>query len=357
MLAAKIERTVRGFRLEVDIESAGPVLGVFGASGSGKTTLLHAIMGLVRVDAGEVRLAGRRLSVAPGGSFVAPEKRRIGIVTQDPLLFPHLSVERNLTYAPGARAALASGQGREILELLRISPLLERGTANLSGGEKQRVALARALLASPELLLLDEPTNALDAELARDVLSLLLEVKRRLGVRMVFVTHRVGELLALADDCVVLGEGKVLAHGRPIDVLARPRAIGVASLVGVDNLLRLPVLSHDDRGGVTLLALGEDQVLVAPLTALSAGKTAAVGFYADEVMLCLDRPAGLSARNALRAKIVSLDTLGHEVLAELRVGDALLLARLTPAAASELALAPGKSVVALIKTSAIHWLG
>jgi molybdate transport system ATP-binding protein len=357
MLAARIQRTVRGFRLDVDIESAGPVLGVFGASGSGKTTLLHAIMGLVRTDAGEVRLAGRTLSAAPGGSFVTPEKRRIGLVTQDPLLFPHLSVERNLTYAPGARAALASGQGREIVQLLRISPLLERSTVNLSGGEKQRIALARALLASPELLLLDEPTNALDAELARDVISLLLEVKRRLGVRMVFVTHRVGELLALADDCVVLGEGRVLAHGRPIDVLARPRAIGVASLVGVDNLLRLPVLAHDDRGGVTLLALGDEQALVAPLADLAAGTTAAVGFYADEVMLCLDRPSGLSARNALRATIVSIDTIGHEVLAELRVGDALLLARLTPAAACELALAPGKSVVALIKTSAIHWLG
>lgn len=357
MLAAKIQRAVRGFHLDVDIESAGPVLGVFGASGSGKTTLLHAIMGLVRADAGAVELGGLTLSAAPRGVFVAPEKRRIGLVTQDPLLFPHLSVERNLTYAPGARAVLASRQGHEIVELLRISPLLERGAANLSGGEKQRVALARALLASPELLLLDEPTNALDAELARDVISLLLEVKHRLGVRMVFVTHRVGELLALADDCVVLGEGKVLAHGRPLDVLARPRSIGVASLVGVDNLLRLPVLTHDEHGGVTLLSLGDDQVLAAPLAEVPVGATAAVGFYADEVMLCLDRPSGLSARNALRVTIASLDKLGHEVLAELRVGDVLLLARLTPAAATELGLAPGKSVVALIKTSAIHWLG
>ena len=256
---------MRGFTLDVDVTSRGPVLGVFGASGSGKTTFLHAIMGLVRTDAGEVTVLGRTLSRTPDGPWVAPERRRIGLVTQDPLLFPHLSVERNLVYAPRARAVLTSARGREIVDVLRITPLLARGTVNLSGGEKQRVALARALLAEPDLLLLDEPVSALDAELGREVLLLLLELKRRLAVPMVFVTHRAGELLALADDCIVLDAGKVVAQGPPLELLARPRALGVASLVGVDNLLRLPVVAHDERGGVTLLGLGDGQELAAPL--------------------------------------------------------------------------------------------
>jgi regulatory protein len=108
------------------------------------------------------------------------------------------------------------------------------------------------------MLLLDEPTSSLDAELARDVLSLLLQIKRDFGVPMLFVTHKAGELLGLADDCVVLEAGKVIAQGPPVQVLQKPRAIGVANLIGVDNLLRLRVLRHDEQGGVVAKLTAEN---------------------------------------------------------------------------------------------------
>jgi len=148
-----------------------------------------------------------------------------------------------------------------------------------------------------------------------------------------------------------------VAQGPPVDVLKRPRALGVASLVGVDNLLRLPVLEHDQEGGVTLLGLGSGLRLAAPLCAAAPGSSADVGFYADDVLLCLEPPAGLSARNALPCEVRALDALGHEVLAELRIGDVTLRARLTPAAARELGLAAGRRAVAVVKTAAIHHLG
>jgi molybdate transport system ATP-binding protein len=357
MLEARVRQRFRGFALDVDLATRGPVLGVFGASGSGKTTLLHALAGLLRPQQARVVVKGRELCVRPGGRSLAPERRRLALVTQDPLLFPHRSVRGNLGFAPGAAARLAGEDGRRVLEVLRLGPLLERGVADLSGGERQRVALGRALLADPALLLLDEPTSALDAELSRDVLGLLLQVKRDLGVPMVFVTHRVAELLALADDCAVLEAGRVIAQGPPIEVLKRPRALGVASLVGVDNLLRLPVVEHDEPGGVTLLALGPELRLAAPLCAAARGARVDVGFYADEILLCLERPAGLSARNALPCEVRRLDAVGHEVLAELRVEETTLLARLTPAATRELGLAEGTRALAVIKTSAIHHLG
>lgn len=355
-LSHRFSARAGAFTFDVAFASAGPALGIFGASGSGKTTLLHAIAGLFRPDAGRIAVRDGIVFARPGGVFVAPERRRLALVTQDPLLFPHRSVRGNLAFAPGAAERLAAPAGRRILEVLRIEPLLERRTENLSGGEKQRVAIGRALLADPSLLLLDEPTSALDAELSRDVLGLLMQVKQQLAVPMVFVTHRAAELLALADDCVVLEAGRVAAQGRPVEVLKRPRALGVASLVGVDNLLRVPVVSHDEAGGVSLLDLGDGTLLAAPLCAAAIGAAVEVGFYADEVLICLEKPAGISARNALAADVATIDRVGHEILVGLAIGAHGIRARITPAAARELALEPGRRVVALVKTSAIHRL-
>lgn len=357
MIEAQIRHAFRGFKLDVKLESAGPVLGVFGASGSGKSTLLHCIAGLIKPREGRIVIKSRTLLNRPGGTFTAPERRKLALVTQDPLLFPNRNVRGNLTYAPGASAALDDVTGRRILDVLRLKPLLKRGVSSLSGGEKQRVALGRALLSKPELLLLDEPTSALDAELARDVLSLLAQIKRELSVPMLFVTHKAGELLALADDCVVLEAGRVIAQGPPVEVLQKPKNLGVANLVGVDNLLRLHVLRHDEEGGVSVLGLGGGRTLAAPLCAVDPGRQISVGLYADEIMLCLERPAGLSARNALLCEVTRVDALDHEVLVELKIGDHAMRARLTPAAAHELRIVEGMQAIAVIKTAAIHLLG
>jgi len=357
MLELRVRHRFRGFALDVELATEGPVLGVFGPSASGKTTLLHALAGLLRPQQARIAMRGRELCVRPGGRWLPPEARQLALVTQDPLLFPHRSVRGNLAFAPGAAQRLASEAGRRVLEVLRVEPLLERGVDHLSGGERQRVALGRALLAGPELLLLDEPTSSLDAELSREVLGLLLRVKRELGVPMVFITHRAAELLALADDCAVLDAGRLVAQGPPVEVLKRPRALGVANLVGVDNLLRLPVLAHDEPGGVTLLDLGSGLRLAAPLCDALPGARVDVGFYADEVLLCLEPPAGLSARNALPCEVRAVDVLGHEVLAELRLGEIRVRARLTPLAARELGLAAGTRAVAVVKTAGIHHLG
>jgi len=357
MLALQLRHAFRGFRIDVALESAGPVLGVFGASGSGKTTLVHALAGLLRPDEARIVVRDRVVCERPGGAFVAPERRRFALVTQDALLFPHRSVRENLAYAPGAAARLAGDEGRRTLDVLRLAPLLDRGVTHLSGGERQRVALGRALLADPALLLLDEPTSALDAGLSRDVLGLLLRVKRELGVPMVFVTHRAPELLALADDCVVLEAGRAVAQGPPVAVLRRPRALGVAHLVGIDNLLRLPVLRHDVEGGVSLLDLGDGHALAAPLCEGEAGAAVDVGFYADDVLLCLETPRGMSARNALPCEALSVEAMGRDVVVTLRMGASTVFARVTPAAAGELGLRAGGALVAVLKTAAIHVLG
>lgn len=356
MLELAVSQRHSGFTLELELASAGPALGIFGASGSGKTTLLHLLAGLLRPERGRIVVGDRILCARPGGVWLEPETRRLALVTQDPLLFPNRSVRGNLVYAPGAEARLESERGGRILEVLRLAPLLDRRPEGLSGGERQRVAIGRALLADPRLLLLDEPTSALDAELSRDVLGLLLQVKQTLGVPMVFVTHRAAELIALADDCAVLEQGRLIAQGLPVEVLKRPRVLGVASLVGVDNLLRVPVVAHDEEGGVSLVDLGGGVALAAPLCDAPVGAPVELGFHADEILICLEKPIGISARNALPASVEEIDRVGHEVLVSLRIGSARLLARVTPAAARELALRSGMVVVAVVKTAAIHRL-
>ncbi|MFT4537893.1 MAG: molybdate transport system ATP-binding protein [Planctomycetota bacterium] len=355
MIEALLRQTLGQFHLDVSFRSSGPVLGVFGQSGSGKTSLLHAIAGMLRPKEARLIVGGKTLVERPGSTWVPPDQRRIGFVPQEALLFPHLSTRDNLLYSPHIENGLNSSFAKELLSLLRLGPLLDRQPRDLSGGEKQRVALGRALLARPRLLLLDEPAASLDNELARGVLALLLEAKRVLEVPMIFVTHRPSELIALADDCVVLEEGRVVAQGAPMDVLSRPHATGVARLAGVDNLLRLQVHAHDETGGITLLALGSAELAV-PFLDAELGEHVDVGIYAEDVILCLDRPTAISARNALDARVTALEGIDRERLVHLDVGGQNLLARVTPSAEAALGLRSDLKLVALIKTTACHLL-
>jgi molybdate transport system ATP-binding protein len=280
----------------------------------------------------------------------------LALVPQQALLFPHLSTRANLTFAPGAAAELASPRGRRIVEVLRLEGLLARRAATLSGGERQRIALGRALLARPRLLLLDEPAASLDAELQREVLALLAQSKQELGVAMLFVTHRPAELLALADDCIVLEHGAVVEQGAPIDVLAKAAPRGLGSLVGVDNLLRLPLQRDDAACGTSWLDLGAGQSLCVPWCGGAPGRSIDIGLYAQDVILCKQAPSATSARNALPCHVTALSSIGREVLVTVLAGAQELRVRITAGAAVELGLGVGEAVVALIKTTACHRL-
>lgn len=214
--AVRLDLCVRrgAFTLQLQVEIGPGITGIVGPSGSGKSTLLAAIAGLIVPERGRIVVAGTTLTDTATGIATSVHQRRIGLVFQDGLLFPHLTGEANLHY--GERLLPPSERRvpfTRVVDLLRLQPLLARKPASLSGGERQRLSLGRALLASPRLLLLDEPLNAVDRPHRAEILAGLIAVRDELAIPMLYVSHDLGEVLHLTDQLLVLDRGRMVGHG------------------------------------------------------------------------------------------------------------------------------------------------
>ena len=205
------------FRLDFEVSCEARALALYGPSGSGKTSVLEVIAGIRRPRRGRIAVGRRVLFDSAAGLDVPARNRRVGYVPQDALLFPHLDVRRNILY--GSPDGDWSGTA-PIVERLGIAHLATRTVADLSGGERQRVALARALASRPELLLLDEPLAALDRAMKQAVVGLLVDLRDRVRLPMVYVTHVNDEAAAITDYAVVLDSGRVGAAGPSAAILS-----------------------------------------------------------------------------------------------------------------------------------------
>ncbi|HEY9423966.1 MAG TPA: ABC transporter ATP-binding protein, partial [Microterricola sp.] len=257
----KVERG--DFVLDAAVQlAAGEVLALLGPNGSGKSTLLEALAGLLVPDSGTVTVLGSTLTSREGGAIVGvpPERRRIGLLGQDPLLFPHLSAEDNVAFgqqAQGATRRLALTEARGWLDAVGLAGFATRKPAELSGGQQQRVAIARALAARPSVLLLDEPMAALDVQTAVVMRKLLRDQLTRSGTPAIVVTHDVLDAIVLADRVAILHEGRIIDEGPTARVLGLPRNSFIAALAGL-NLVHGTGLGgragSDDRSvGIRLL--------------------------------------------------------------------------------------------------------
>ncbi|MEU6699179.1 ABC transporter ATP-binding protein [Pseudonocardia sp. NPDC046786] len=354
-LAVRLERD--GFALDLELAVAdGEVLAVLGPNGAGKSTLLGVLSGLLRPDHGRLTVGGRTLLDTGTGGFVPPYRRGVGLLAQEPLLFPHLSALANVAFGPRAHGmprAEADERARGLLAAVGVEQLAGRRPAQLSGGQQQRVALARALAPRPGLLLLDEPLAALDVDAAPAMRSLLRRVIADGGQTALLVTHDALDALVLADRVVVLEAGRIVEQGPAREVLARPRSAFSARIAGLDLVPGTADgagLRTDDgvelHGHAIEVAIGEPAVAVFP--------PAAVSVHAR-------RPEG-SPRNVFRVRVAALEPRGDTV--RLRAGapdggpdwvDGLA-ADVTPAAVAELGVEPGHELWFAVKAAevAVH---
>jgi molybdate transport system ATP-binding protein len=347
-----LEVPLARFALRVKAALPAGITAVMGPSGSGKTSLLEAVAGLRRQAHGRLAVDGAVFLDSARGVRLAPERRRVGYVPQDAGLFPHLTARHNVGF--GARGDRAGAEAA--VETLEIGPLLERYPASLSGGEKQRVALARALATRPRLLLLDEPLAALDVGLRERVLPYLVRVREEWGMPVLYVTHNAGEALAVASHLVLLRDGELEAQGAPLEML--PTAGFRRQMEdGLENIRSGTVAGHDEAGGITKVALAHGGEVAAPLArGRLPGSRVTVSVRAEDVLVAIAPPAGLSARNVYAARVAAAVTTGDDVTLRCLTagGQGAWLVRVTPSAVAALGLSPGRDVWIAIKSHSVR---
>jgi molybdate transport system ATP-binding protein len=356
MLRVQLRKRRGDFTLEVDFHAPVPgVTALFGRSGCGKSTLISLIAGLLSPDSGLVQVGEDVLLDTRRQFELDARHRRIGVVFQDARLFPHLTALGNLQYGAKRvpRGSPTPIRFDDVVTMLGLGGLLGRRTHELSGGERQRVALGRALLAQPRLLLLDEPLASLDQARREEVLPYFEKLRDALAIPIVYVSHQFDEVLRLATRVVLMDAGHVLADGELAAVSRHP---ALREIVGPDAVgaVMSGVVERSDDTGLTVVRVGDAELLVDEPAV--PGQRIQIQVLARDVIVASARPAGLSVRNAVAARVVSVTPdVGRAVLVELDIGRAAtLLARITARASQELALTADKQVWALIKAVSLR---
>jgi molybdate transport system ATP-binding protein len=324
-----------GFRLEVDtvIPSIG-ITGVFGESGSGKTTLLRCIAGLD----------------GPQQGLQPVHQRRIGYVFQEPALFAHLSVRKNIEFGK-RRNSNADVSVDEIARLLEVEGLLDRSVTGLSGGEAQRVSIARVLCQSPRLVLMDEPLSALDERRRNEVLPYLDRLHAEASVPIIYVSHNIDEICRLSDHLLVLDEGKIVAEGPLQDTLTR---MDLPQLGGrnAGAVIEAVQIRYDEEFDLTLFGFSGGQIWIAGRHESSSVR---LRINASDISLSRVAAESTTILNILPAVIeaTAAETASTE-LVRLRLGDEVLVARITRRSLQQLALCIGDKVFVQIKSVTVR---
>ncbi len=357
-MSLRVELKLRRGDFDLDVSFNAPRPGVtalFGRSGCGKSTTISLIAGLDAPDSGRVTIDDDVLVDTQRRIHVDARHRRIGVVFQDPRLFPHLTVRGNLDYGAARVPAHAPRpvQTDDVIGLLGLEGLLRRRPHELSGGEKQRVALGRALLAQPRLLLLDEPLASLDAARRADVLPYLEKLRDTFSIPIVYVTHQFDEVLRLATRVVLLEAGRTVADGNIATVSRHPALRAIVGPDAVGAVLSGEVESID--AGIAAVRVG-DALLRLEHENAAPGQRIQIQVLARDVIVATEPPRGLSVRNVVAARIVSITPdVGHAVLVELDIGrNSTLLARITTRASQELSLTSDMQAWVLIKSVSLR---
>ena len=298
------------FELDIDVSFDARVTAIFGPSGSGKTTLLDTIAGLRAIAAGEIEIGARTLFSSARKINLPPQQRNLGYVPQE---------------------------------------------GELSGGESQRVALARAILSRPQLLLLDEPLAALDIGLKEKILPYLARVRDEFAIPMIYVTHNVTEVLSLADWVLVIRSGRLVTQGPPGETLTSSRALRAMPEEELENVLTVEFIEADKGAGRSRVRLSSGAEIFVPYLPTPARRNFQIRVRADDILIGMQRPEGISAANILPGTVRAVETIEDQALVHVDAGE-IFCVRITAGAVTRLALGAGSDVFLIIKTRSFQLL-
>jgi len=307
------------FQLNVTFTADPGVTILIGRSGAGKTTLLRSIAGLCNPEKGRILSGKRVLFDSEKKIAIEPAKRRIGFVFQDLALFPHLSVQENVSY--GLRKLNPQERDRKvgtILESFQIANLRRRLPREISGGEQQRVALARSLVTEPSILLLDEPLSSLDQHTKAEIIDDLHNWNATCRIPMLYVTHNHEEVFALGERAILLEQGRIAAEGAPMEVVATSSRHSIAQIAGFENLFDAVITGVRESHGTMICRLAGSSIdIQIPLTRLNETSPHHLGIRADEILLATHPPAILNRYNLIHGMVKQINHSGQR--AELRI--------------------------------------
>ncbi len=342
-----------GFVMDIRCEIDSKIIGIFGPSGAGKTTLLHVIAGLEKPDYGSISILNKEVFSKTKKLNIPPEKRKVGYVFQDSLLFPHLNVAHNLKY--GQKKKPDMKYFLQIVDLLGIDDLMEKDISRISGGQAQRVAIGRALLSSPDILVLDEPFSSLDKDLRWRIISLLKPLIEQFKIPMFVVSHDLSDLLLLTDQLMVIREGKCMGYGNYYDLLSKSGAFREMNKSGIINSLHLKLSYIDGEKGIMILREGRHQIIAESYLDDSSffdDPNVTVYLKPEDITLALHRITDISIQNQLEGRIERLIFAEKKVLCIIDHGFKLI-SEITHAACQDLKLTEGKKIWSLFKAAAV----
>lgn len=354
MIHARFDLSYPGFALHAELQVfAHGVIALFGPSGSGKTTLLRCIAGLEPAASGVLQVKDEVWQ--DGANFLPVHRRPLGYVFQEANLFPHLSVRANLEYGlkripPDQRKV----QLEQVVEWLGLNKLIERDSpSGLSGGERQRIAIARALLTSPRLLLMDEPLSALDAASKREIMPYLERLHGELDIPVIYVSHSLDEVARLADQMVLMEQGRVIASGALGEMLGR-LDLPTAHLDDAGAVIEASVAEHDEKYHLSRLDFSGGSLWVSKVER-TVGSGVRARVLARDVSIATIAPHGSSIANILTARIAEIRDEGPDrVSLRLQTGSrCMLLSRITRRSRDQLGLVVGMEVFAQVKSVAL----
>jgi molybdate transport system ATP-binding protein len=346
-----------GLTVDVTLQLDNEIGVLFGPSGSGKTSILRLITGLARPDRGYIRLGGATLFDSTRGIDEPLRRRGIGMIFQDDLLFPHLSVADNIRFGLRSKGrAQHKSRLAEIAGLCGVEHLLDRRPSTLSGGERQRVGLARTLAPRPRILLCDEPVSALDLPNRQTLIERLRAVQRSEGIPVLYVTHSVAEAVTLGTRLFLLDQGRILAEGPPLDVLGSSRGPSFNHLEDLRNTLLGRIDSQFPGQTATRIKLEDGPLLIVPYLDGEPGMAVIVMVRSEDILLARGPISGLSAQNIIPGIVERVVQHGPEAETLVRSDRVIWIVSLVAPAVEQLTLSSGQLVYVIIKARSCHVL-